>query len=301
MIGMFLFGALNAAERKVLFYRNPMDPKVTSPVFMKDSMGMDYIPVYATEEVQKNKELKISPDRQKMLGIQTITVSTKPLTILLRTAGRVASDKDLYVAQQEYLSAKLARSAELTQASEQRLRLAGMTDAEIRELAVSGKPQNGLYLPAPTAWVYLTIYEQDLGAVKPGMTVTLEFPAFPGETFPGKIVGLTPVLDPQTRAVTARVSVSNPDLRLKPEMFANAVIRSELGRSLSVPASAVIRTGKRSVVFVATLKDTFSPREVKLGQKAGSDVVIISGLRAGERVVKSGNFYLDSEATLKGI
>ena len=278
-----------------------MDPKVTSPVFMKDSMGMDYIPVYADEETKSSKKLNISVDRQKLLGIKTVAVKKKLLQTTYRTVGKVAGDKDLYIVQQEFIAARQSKATDLSQAAKRRLLLAGMSESEIYTLAKSGTPQRGLYFPDRIAWIYLNVYEQDLSLVKPGMTVKLDFQAYPGETFSGVIMGITPVINPQTRTATARVKVNNPKLRLNPEMYANAVIQIELGEHLSIPASAVIRTGAQTVVFVANNKGAFDSRKVIIGQKAGLDVAVVSGLKEGELVVSAGNFFLDSEATLQGL
>jgi multidrug efflux pump subunit AcrA (membrane-fusion protein) len=296
--GGFLF-AEGKETKKILFYRNPMNPAITSPVPMKDSMGMDYVPIYAREEAQQ-PGIQISLQKQKLLGIEKEVVKNHELIYEIKSAGKVAYDTGLYVTQQEYITAIQSKSNDLAQAARQRLLLAGMSQAEISDLAATGKPQQNLYLPDETAWVYLSIYEQDAGLIKEGQTVSMENPSFPGELFSGKVGGISPVLDPETRSIKVRVKVINKNKKLKPEMFVNATIRVALGKKLAIPASAIIDTGTRKIVFVALGEDRFIQKEVILGQQAGNYVEVISGLHAGQAVVKSGSFFVDSESALRG-
>lgn len=297
LIGIVILGLANA-EQKILYYRNPMNPKITSPTPLKDAMGMDYVPVYA-EAVTKQPGVHISLDKQKLLGIETTVVRPRTLTYELKAAGTVAYDTDLYAAQQEYLAAKQSAAADLVQAAEQRLRLAGMSQTEIQELITSGKPEQNVYLPDDTAWVYLAVYEQDAGLITENQTVTIETPVAPGKIFYGKIGGISPILDPETRSVKVRVAVANKARLLKPQLFVNATIKIPFGTKLAIPVSAVIDTGTRKVVYIAIDKDRFVQKEIKTGQQVGDYYAVVSGLRSGDSVVKSGSFFVDSESTLK--
>ena len=294
LIGLMVL-SLAQAERKILFYRNPMNPKITSPVFMKDSMGMDYVPEYAEAETKK-PGVQISLDQQKLLGIEKTVVRQRTLISEIKATGTVAYDTDLYTTQQEYLSAKQVTASELAQAAEQRLRLAGMSQSEIQLLVTADQ---SVYLPNDTAWVYLSVYEQDAGSIAVGQLVTVESLASPGKTFSGKISGISPVLDPETRSVKVRVAVENKLRLLKPEFFVNATIQVPQGTKLAIPISAVVDTGARQVVFVVTAQNRFVQKEIKLGGQAGDYYEVISGLHAGEAIVKSGSFFVDSESTLR--
>jgi membrane fusion protein, copper/silver efflux system len=301
--------------RKILFYRNPMNPEITSPVFKKDEMGMDYVPVYESEAGPAKEGVHISPEKQQLVGIKTTEIKKQDLTREIRTIGKIAYDPDLYVAQVEFLQAlkmeeasgadsaaeAKKEAAALTDAAKQKLRLMGMDKSQIQELARERKPQSNLYLAEgqKTIWAYLSVYEYDMGLIKTGLPVEITATAFPGETFTGKISAVSPVLDPTTRSVQARTEIGNPGGKLKPGMFVNALVKITLGKKLAVPEEAVVNTGERSVVFLAAPDGYFQSRDVKLGNKAEGYYEVLSGLKEGDVVVSSGNFFVDSESRLK--
>jgi Cu(I)/Ag(I) efflux system membrane fusion protein len=110
---------------------------------------------------------------------------------------------------------------------------------------------------------------------------------------------INPVLDPATRTVKVRVSVANPGLMLKPEMFANVEIQTGSGSRLTIPREAVLNSGTRQIVYVEKKPGTYEMREVALGQQGEDLVEVLKGIRKGERVVTSGNFLIDSESQLR--
>ena len=110
---------------------------------------------------------------------------------------------------------------------------------------------------------------------------------------------VAPTVDPATRTVKVRLEVDNTGSDLKPDMYADVVLRPTLGTGLIVPESAVIQTGDRSIVFVDIGEGRFEPREVQLGPKVEGGVQVIAGLEDAESVVVSANFLLDSESSLK--
>ena len=302
------------SKKKLLYYRNPMDPKVTSPVPMKDSMGMDYVAVYS-EENGAGSGVYISPERQQLIGVKKETVAKRQLLRQIMTVGKVAYDPDLYVAQEEYIQSLKtaeatknsvlvsvsAQSNSLADASRKKLLLLGMSKAEIEELAKRRQAQENLYLPdsSDTVWVYLTIYEYEIGLVKVGQEVTLDASSFPGEAFQGKVVAITLVLNVETRSLRVRVEVNDSEHKLKPEMFVNAKINIDLGERLAVSETTVLDTGIRKIVYLAKDNDMLELREVNLGQKAQGYYEVLSGLKEGDIVVTSGNFLVDSESRLK--
>ncbi len=307
---------VGGVARKILFYRNPMNPAVTSPVPMKDAMGMDFLPVYEQESVPvRGPTVVISPERQQRIGVTTETVGVRALVKTVRASGRIAYDPELALAQGEFVQAlgaqdrlKLSpardeadRAAALTQASRNKLRLLGMGEDQIRELEKTRAPQTNLYLPGggEGVWAYVSVYEREIGLVKPGAAVSIEAVAYPGETFAGTVVSASPVLDPATRTNQVRVSVPGAGGRLKPEMFVTATLRADLGRKLAVPETAVLDTGLRKIVYLLRGNDVLESREVRLGRKAGRDYEVLDGLQEGDRVVTSGNFLVDSEAKLQ--
>ncbi|MBI5141568.1 MAG: efflux RND transporter periplasmic adaptor subunit [Nitrospirae bacterium] len=151
-------------------------------------------------------------------------------------------------------------------------------------------------------WVELSLYEDEFGLVKPGQRVEISSKAYPGRTFEGAVTYIYPFLDKESRTVRVRVEIPNGDLALKPEMYANAVIKIPLADSLAVPVSAVMDTGKRKVVWVEMEMEvgSFEPRHVTTGMRVGDYVQILSGLEAGEKVASSGGYMIDSESQLAG-
>lgn len=306
------------AGRKILYYRNPMNPQVTSPVPMKDEMGMDYVPVYEDQATQAHPGVYISPEKQQLIGVKKGKVQMRKLAGQILTVGRVAYDPNLFVAQQEYLQAlkgyQSTQKASLDYLNQQsqallrdmrrKLLLLGMSDAEIDELEKQGRPESNLYLPSSedkTVWVYITIYEYEAGLVKEGMRVQVDTLAYPGEVFEGRIVSITPLLEAATRTLKARALVGNPEGKLKLEMFANARIDYDLGEKLAVPDDAVMHAGTRNIVFVADPNGYFTPKTVTLGAKAQGYYEVLAGLATQEEVVTSANFLVDSESKLNAV
>ena len=307
-------GAHLTKGKKILYYRHPMRPEVTSPVPTKDEMGMGYIPVYEEKE-EVVSGIHISPERQQFIGVKKETVQKRKLVKEINTVGRIAYDPELYVAQQEYIEALKAQEntkdsnltlikeqmKSLAEAAKRKLLLLGMSKAQIEELSPGSKADSSLYLPIEEdiVWVYMTIYEYEVGLVKVGQIIEIDSVAYPGDVFQGEVVSITPVLDPNTRSINVRAKIKNIENKLKPEMFVNAKIKVEMGEKLAVPEEAVMDTGERKIVFIAGTEGHFASRKVILGHKAGGYYEVLDGLSEGELVVTSGNFFIDSESRLK--
>ncbi|MFQ5692570.1 MAG: efflux RND transporter periplasmic adaptor subunit, partial [Nitrospinota bacterium] len=215
----------------------------------------------------------------------------------------------------------------LVEASRRRLLLWDITEGQISRLARTGRPQTNLTIESPvsgfvvqkkivekmyvkpgmslyriadisTVWIEADIYESDLPFVKVGQRATITLPYGGGRVLQGRITFIYPFMDPATRTVKVRLSFPNPGARLKPEMYANVEIRNKGGKKLAVPESAVLHSGVRNLVFVDRGKGMFEPREVKLGPKMDGHYMVLKGLSAGEKVVTSANFLIDSESRL---
>ncbi len=240
---------------------------------------------------------------------------------------------DWIAAQEEYLSAKrlqVSGFAGLLEGAKQRMRLAGMNDDQIRLIESSGKVHPRMTITAPaggvvteltaregmtvmtgaslfringlaTIWVYADIPENLSPQVRPGNTVEARVPSLPDSVFRGKVGAILPQVDTATRTLKARIELSNPSAQLVPGMFAtlnfDALARKEY---LLIPTEAVIATGKRSVVMVAQENGKFLPVDVVVGMESKGQTEIIKGLEPGQKVVVSGQFLVDSEASLKG-
>lgn len=148
-------------------------------------------------------------------------------------------------------------------------------------------------------WVLADIYEYELPFIYVGQVATMTLSYLPARTFEGRITLIYPVLSESTRTVKVRLEFPNPDFTLKPGMYAQVEIRSDLGERLTVPESAVITTGTRNIAFVDRGEGYFEPRELELGIRMPDRFEVIGGLTEGEPVLISGNFLVDSESKLK--
>lgn len=258
------------------------------------------------------------------------------------TLDSVAKDQplvDLFIpdwvgAQEEFLSLKRMQGRDLealVDGARQRMRLLGMSDAQIGRVESSGKPQTRITITAPLAGVVTELLVREGMAVAPGATlfringlssvwanaevpesqaavlrvgakVQATSPAVPGVTFEGKVQAILPDVNPATRTLKARVELSNPKARLVPGMFVSVLFQEmRANKALMVPSEAVIMTGKRSVVMVAEGNGKFRSVEVDVGAESGGQTEIKRGLQVGQRVVVSAQFLVDSEASLKGV
>lgn len=164
------------------------------------------------------------------------------------------------------------------------------------------KPGDTLYELADlsTVWVYVDVYEYEIPYVKEGQSAEMTLTAFPGRVFKGRITYIYPFLDERTRSVKARLEFKNPGGSLKPDMYGDVTIYAEGEKNaVAVPTEAVIRTGERSLVFIARGEGKFEPREVNTGVESDGMVAVLDGVEPGEMVVTSAQFLLDSESRLR--
>ncbi len=216
----------------------------------------------------------------------------------------------------------------LAESARRRLKLWDISDDQIKKLEESGEVKKTLSVYSPfsgfvlekmaykgmnvmpgmalfklvdlsTVWLYADIYEYELPFVRVGQQAEIQFSYLQGETFTGKAIYIYPSLDPNTRTAKVRFEFPNPEGKLKPEMYGNVEIRVHLGRRLVVPEGAIIDTGLRQMAIVDKGNGYFEPREVKVGAKVDNYYEILKGLKAGERVVTSANFLIDSESKFK--
>ncbi len=219
-------------------------------------------------------------------------------------------------------------SASLLEASRRRLQLWDIADTEIQEIERTGQPKKSLTIFSPsngfvvkkdafqgmkvmpdkelytiadlsTVWVNADIYEFELPHIRVGQAAKISLSYFPERPFTGRVSWIAPVLDEKTRTVKLRLEFSNRDFALKPEMYANVEIDVDAGKKLTVPDEAVLDSGLRKVVFIDKGEGRFQPAEVKLGGKFDGYYEVLSGVSAGERIVGSAGFLLDSESRLK--
>jgi Cu(I)/Ag(I) efflux system membrane fusion protein len=369
-----IVGEAPKPERKILYYRNPMGHPDTSPVPKKDSMGMDYIPVYAGGEEGTGSAVKVSLDKVQRSGVRTEPVEKRTVSRSVRGVGTVRHDESLlwvvtvrsdgYVeelfvnktgqhvrkgeplfrlyspqiqlAQADLMVAvraegRAAESGQALQGAMQRLRNLDVPEGRIEEVRKTMSNPRTIDWDSPATgdiiekrvihgqrvmagdelfrianhsrvWVIAEIAEADIAAITLGMRATVTLRAFSGEPQAGEVTFIYPeLMKPETRTVSIRIELANPDGKMRPGMYADVVLHPRDGDEtvVAVPESAVIDSGTRQVVLVAKGEGRFEPREVKLGRRGEDYTEVTEGLREGEEVVTSANFLLDAESNLK--
>ncbi|HEX4276271.1 MAG TPA: efflux RND transporter periplasmic adaptor subunit [Bryobacteraceae bacterium] len=169
------------------------------------------------------------------------------------------------------------------------------------------QPGTKLYTIADlsTVWVYAQVFQDDIGRIRIGDPATVTTDAWPGHSFPGRVSFIQPQVDEATRTLKVRIEIPNPprasgqERRLSPGMFVNVNLDAPLGRQLTIPAAGVFQSGTRNIAFVDRGGGYFEPREIETGDRAGDELVVVKGLKAGEHIVTSANFLIDSESQLQ--
>jgi Cu(I)/Ag(I) efflux system membrane fusion protein/cobalt-zinc-cadmium efflux system membrane fusion protein len=369
-------------EREILFYRNPMDPTITSPVPAKDEMGMDYVPVYADQAAaSQGAVVTLDPGLIQSMNVRTQVVERRDLVRRIRTVGYLDYDQqrmvtvttkysgwvekvyvnyigepvrkgqplfeiyspELVQTQQELLTAlefarRMAaapedarrRAEELVDAARRRLDFWDIDAERIAVIERGGQPLRTLPVTAPASgvvmkrvpglqgmavqpgmelfhiadltslWLSVEVFEDQLAWLRQGSTAKITLDYFPGETFQGRVRFIEPEVSEETRTVSLRLEVPNRDGRLRAGMYATVTFEPSAARdAVAVPSLAVLRTGERDVVVIALGDGRFAPREVRLGVAADGWYQVLEGLEAGERVVTSAQFLIDSESHLR--
>jgi membrane fusion protein, copper/silver efflux system len=278
---------------------------------------------------------RIVPDETQLYHV-TVKIDGYVEKLFTATTGEFVKDGEplltvyspmLVSAQQEYLNV-VKDNAELAAAARKRLQLWDITNEQIDRLEKTGKPDRIVTLHAPASgwimernisaghkvmageqllvlgnlsnvWADADIYQSDMPYVKTGMPVELTLSAVPDKAYKGNVSFVSPVLDAETRTVRVRMQVPNPDLLLKPEMYGVARLAYDLGEKVAVPETAVMQTGERVYAFRDTGDGRLVPTEIKIGARSDGWLEVLAGLKAGDRVVTSANFLVDSESSMK--
>ena len=373
-----------SGEREVLFYRNPMTPTVTSPVPMKDEMGMDYVPVYADEvdgAAKGGPTVTIDAATVQNMNVLTQVVERGDLVREIRTVGYLEYDEqkmvtvttkypgwiekvyvnyvgepvekgqplfeiyapELVQTEQDLLSAIIfarhmqdatedarRRAEDLVAASRERMAYWDISPEQIERLESTGQVFRTLTVAAPSKgvvmmrmaglegmavtpgmelfhiadlsslWLSVEAFEDQIGWLRIGSKAEVTLSYFPGETFNGRVRYIEPQVNEKTRTIPLKLEVPNLGRRLRAGMYATVEFQPIVARdTVLAPTLAVLRTGQRNLVVVAEGEGRFTPREVELGTEGDGRVAILSGLEAGERVVTSAQFLIDSESNLR--
>lgn len=362
--------ATASAQRRVLYYRNPMGLADVSPAPKKDSMGMDYIPVYSDEVSATPGAVQLGPEKIQRSGIRSQKVERHALTALVRAVGTVAYDesrlavvttkfdgfidklfvptvgdlvkagaplisvwiesKEILQKEADYLTALRSGDADYITEARNNLRLFGVPSETIRDLDRTRRPVRAIVFTAPlegrviekpalrgmrfsagdtlfkvadlsVVWIMAQVPERDLGLLAVGQTARIELTGDAPNPIEGKVALIYPNLDLATRTALVRIAVPNSGELIKIGQYADVKIETTpvLEPAVAVPASAILDSGTRRVVFVAKPGGLFEPRDVTLGRRGGDLVEIRSGVAEGEDVVVSGNFLIDAESNLR--
>jgi membrane fusion protein, copper/silver efflux system len=383
--------AAAAAGRSVLYYVDPMHPAYRSdrPGIAPDC-GMQLAPVYADDPARPRQPdaaeppppdaIRISPERQQMIGVRFATVEKGGATRAIRTVGKVAADEtrighvhtridgwiervfvdftgdvvkkgepmltiyspEMLASEQELLLAMRARDLmnanplasaaqhgeSLFDAAKRRLQLWDLSDDQIEQVLRTGQPIRSISVNAPMdgfvterkafpnqkvtpdsdlytitdlsrVWIVADVFESDITSIAAGDAAYVTFANAGAPPLAARVNYIQPQVDPTTRTLQVRLDAANPGMRMKPDMFVNVEFGVARTPQLTVPSEAVLDTGDRQTVFVDLGNGYLEPRRVVVGERFGDKVAITQGLSAGERVVSSGTFLIDSESQLQ--
>ena len=357
-----------ADERRALYWYDPMVPAQHFDQPGKSPfMDMELVPKYA-DAGGDAASVKIDPAVAQNLGMRTAPVRRVAFADTVRASAIVAyNERDIAIvqarsggyvervarlapgdtigagaliaellvpqwaaAQQDYLALRETGDAGLTAAAESRMRLAGMPERLLREVAASGRVKDRVAIASPiagvvqtldvrpgmtlaagqtlaringiaTVWLDVAAPQAQAGDIRVGQPAQARFAAFPGETVGGRVVAVLPALDPAARTLTVRVELPNRGGRIRPGLSADVALDGASRMALALPTEAVIRGGARALVLVAAGEGRYRPTEVTLGRESGELTEVLSGLAEGDQVVASGQFLIDSEASLQGL
>ncbi len=365
------------APRRILYYRDPKDPKYTAEKpGLNPETGNTLEPVYADAappgpapaSALPAGAIRISPERQQVIGVKFATVEAGGASRTIRTVGKVAVDEtrvghvhtriegwiekvfvdftgdlvkkgqpmltiyspEMLASEEELLLAARATDVmpSLLAAAKRRLQLWQLSDADIEQVLRTGQPIRSVTVHAPMSgyiternafpnqkvtpdsdlytitdlnrvWIMADVFESDISSIRPGTAARIVFENGGAPPLSARVSYIQPQVDPATRTLKVRLDAGNPGMRMKPDMFVNVEFGVATTSQLTVPADAVLDTGERQTVFVDRGGGYLEPRAVVAGEHFGDRVAIISGLSAGERVVASGVFLIDSESQLK--
>ncbi len=284
---------------------------------------------------------RIEPDERRIYVVQTRIpgfverLSVRAVGDFVSKGQKIAEiyAPEILAAQQEYLALLTLNQIDadntLKQAARSRLKLLGMSEGEIDGIAKHNKPSSrfGVYAPASgvvtelgvreggqlmpgaslmqlsdlsNVWLIAEVPERDAARLKIGLLAEVQLNSLPGEIFKGKVSYLYPTLNDASRSLQVRIELSNKHYRLRPGMYANISLTGQTHEALAIPTESVIETGKRKLVIVKS-QNSYHPVEVVTGQELDNHIEVLRGISEGEEVVSSGQFLIDSEASLSGV
>ncbi len=259
--------------------------------------GQPLFTIYSPDIVATEREYLVAKKNQEQVAQSTVPgVASSAASLLDATSERL---KQWGVSQQEI--SRLESTGQVQQELQFDSPVSGYITERNALPSVSVQPETRLFTVADlsSVWVQAQVFQNDLGRIKVGDPATLTVSTFPGRTFRGRVDFIYPQLDTDTRTAKVRIVSANSDLQLKPGMFVNVALKVPMGSQLVIPASGVLQSGSRQIAFVERSDGYLEPREVELGTRVGDEFVVSKGLKAGEQIVTSANFLIDSESQLQ--
>ncbi len=313
------------SAKKILYWTCSMHPEVKAETEGNCPIcGMALLPVY---EKESSTSLHLQERDMELAGIKIVPVVRLHLYREIAAFGAVAYDPALVIAQDEYLNAlamsdalddadsmTVERARTMVEKSLYKLRLLGMDASEIQALETTRQVATSLVLPEHETWVYADVYESTIEWIHKGQSVMVTSHAHPGDVFEGRIVGINPTLNSETRSIKVRIRLTNHEMKLRPGMYVDVKIQAHYGAGthdavLAIPRDAVLDTGNQTIVWVYIGDGNFEPRVVRVGPVAvayndnrGSYYYpVMNGLKEKNLVVTNGNFLIDSERKITGV
>jgi RND family efflux transporter MFP subunit len=259
--------------------------------------GQPLLTVYSPDLVATEREYLLAEQNEVEVARSTVPgVASSAASLLGAARGRL---RQWGVPQTEI--ARLESTGQVQQEMEVDSPVSGYITERNALPSVAVQPEMRLYTIADlsSVWVLAQVFQDDLGRIKIGNPAVLTVNTFPGRNFSGRVDFIYPQVDMDTRTAKVRVIFSNPGLQLKPGMFVNVALKVPMGNQLVIPATGALQSGNREIAFVQRSDGYIEPREVQLGSRVGDEFIVLKGLKAGEQIVTSANFLIDSESQLQ--
>ena len=294
-------GSVDVNERRVAYvqtrYSGWVKDVLVNATYQYVKKGQPLFTIYSPELVASGQEYLLARANAQRVGQSSVEGVSSGADTLLRSARERLVQWNMSDADIAKVEATGKPVSEFTFASP----VSGYVTERMVLPNAYVQPEMRLYTIADlsSVWVNAQVFQEDAGRLKPGDPAEITVDAYPNRTFHARVEQMLPQVDPTTRTLRVRLAMANPTLLLKPGMFVNVRLKAPLGRQLFVPASAVLQGGTRQVVFVSRGQGSFEPREVQLGTRTDDGFVVMKGLKAGEIVVTSAGFLIDSESQLQ--
>lgn len=266
-------------------------------VYKHVERGQPLFTIYSPEIAATEREYLLARENRNLLGRSTVPgVAAGSDSLLSAAAERL---KQWQIPERDF--AQLESGGEAPKELEITSPVSGVITERNAFATAFVQPGTKLYTIADlsTVWVYAEVLENDIGRMKVGDRAVITTDALAGRAFSGRVAFIYPQVDETTRTVKVRIEIPNPKMQLSLGMFVTVDLDAPLGRQLTIPASGVFQSGTRQIAFIDRGSGYFEPKEIETGSQSGDDLVVLKGLKAGETVVTSANFLIDSESQLQ--